>query len=153
MKKLYIPTSSLNFNNIFASESISPAAFYPKRKFGYKTFEKVELNNFENSILLYDKLPIFSIDDKERDNYPMVIEIDCIWENMHPIKTWNNVLVFQLSETVYLNPISTKVYFQSMETKKITLLGSERSVSTKMVSLYDNNDCYQIVANEIQEKK
>lgn len=35
MKRFYIPTSSLNFNNILSSESISPKAFYTARSFGY----------------------------------------------------------------------------------------------------------------------
>ena len=74
--KLYIPTSTLNFNNIMSSESISPASFYTKRRFGYKRFEKVAPNNLDNLILLYDKYPIFDINDKELENYPMVIEID-----------------------------------------------------------------------------
>jgi hypothetical protein len=54
MKKSYIPTSSLNFNNIMSCEAISPVAFYSKRNFGYKIFEKVELNSFDNSVLLFE---------------------------------------------------------------------------------------------------
>jgi hypothetical protein len=150
-KKLYIPTSSLNFNNIFASESISPAVFYSKRNFGYKTLEKIELNNYDNSILLYDKLPDFKIDNKDRDNYPMIIEIDWIWKDIEPIRVFNNVSIFRFSETIYLNPFSTKIYFLSEETKKITLLGAERSSSTKMASLYNNNCCFQLVNDKIQQ--
>ena len=61
MSRLYIPTTTLNFNNIFSTESISPAGFYTQRGFGYKTYSKVALNNFQNSILLYSKFPLFSI--------------------------------------------------------------------------------------------
>lgn len=43
--KLYIPTTTLNFDNILSSESISPKAFYEKRGFGYKTWETVDENN------------------------------------------------------------------------------------------------------------
>ena len=67
-RKLYIPTSSLNFNNILSSESISPCAFYPRRGFGFKRFEKVELNNLDNVILLYDKYPYFDIVDSQIEN-------------------------------------------------------------------------------------
>ena len=42
MKKLYIPTSTLNFNNILSSESISPKAFYAIRGFGYSRWQEVE---------------------------------------------------------------------------------------------------------------
>ena len=34
MEKIYIPTTTLNFNNILSTESISPAIFYEKRGFG-----------------------------------------------------------------------------------------------------------------------
>ena len=74
--KLYIPTSTLNFNNIMSSESISPAEFYSVRGFGYKRFEKVEPNNLNNRIILYNKYPVFDINDNELENYPMIIEID-----------------------------------------------------------------------------
>ena len=67
-EKLYIPTSTLNFNNIMSSESISPVSFYDKRKYGYKRFEKVEPNNFDNIIILYNKYPIFDIYDNKLEN-------------------------------------------------------------------------------------
>lgn len=74
--KLYIPTTTLNFNNIMASESISPASFYLVRGFGYKRFNKVRPNDLERRTILYDKYPVFKIDDDELENYPFVIEID-----------------------------------------------------------------------------
>ena len=75
-RKLYIPTSTLNFNNILSSESISPSAFYARRGYGFKRIEKVELNCFDNIILLYDKFPYFDIAESEIENYPMVVEIN-----------------------------------------------------------------------------
>ena len=145
MKTLYIPTSTLNFNSIFASESISPVSFYSKRNFGYKTFEKIiELNLFNNSILLYDKLPIFEIDDNDRDNYPMIIKVEVEFDSP-PIKTHKDVNVYQYNETIYLNPFTTKVYFSSEMAKKISISGAERSLSTKMVILYEKNGCFDMV--------
>lgn len=55
----------LIFNNIMASESISPAGFYSDRNFGYKRFDKVEPNKLDKRIILYDKYPNFNIDDVE----------------------------------------------------------------------------------------
>lgn len=46
--KLYIPTCTLNFNNILATESISPAGFYNRRGFGNKRYYKVQANDFNN---------------------------------------------------------------------------------------------------------
>ena len=75
-RKLYLPTSSLNFNNIMSSESISPFSFYSHRKFGYERLYKVEANDLNNTILLYDKYPIFAVDNTKLENYPIVFEID-----------------------------------------------------------------------------
>ena len=72
-QKLYIPTSSLNFNNIMSSESISPQSFYEMRGYGYKHFERVELNSLDNTILLYEEFPDFSIDDSELENFAILI--------------------------------------------------------------------------------
>ncbi len=145
MNTLYIPVSSLNFNSIFASESISPAGFYPKRNFGYKTFEKIEeLNRFANSIIAFDKFPVFEIKADGRDNFPMVIEIIAEFDIL-PVKSLDDVLIFQSAETIYLNPFKTKIYFLSEEARKITILGAERSLSTKMVSLYEKSLCFSVL--------
>ena len=74
--KLYIPTCTLNFNNIFSTESISPAAFYTKRNFGNKRYYKVEANDLDNVVMLYSKYPLFRINDDDMENSPMVIEIE-----------------------------------------------------------------------------
>ena len=50
MAKLYIPTSSFNFNNILSSESISPKAFYALRGYGYARWQEVEQNSLDNVI-------------------------------------------------------------------------------------------------------
>lgn len=138
MEKLYIPTSSLNFNNIFSSETISPLWFYGKRNFGYKRFESVEPNSFQNSILLYNLCPVFEIKDYEQDNYPMIIEVSksMVIDKIIKVKTFDDVEIFQISSTVYLNPFEIKVYFQSEKHLRITLLKSEASIETKMVSVY-----------------
>ena len=51
--KLYIPTCTLNFNNILSSESISPLGFYARRGFGNKRFYPVCANDKEQVIILY----------------------------------------------------------------------------------------------------
>lgn len=75
MDKFYIPISSLNFNNIIATESISSKSFYQNRKFGYKRFYNVKPNPFEDILLGYSKIPNFHIDDTDLDDYPLVIEV------------------------------------------------------------------------------
>jgi len=134
--KLYIPTTTLNFNNIMASESISPAGFYYVRGFGYKRFDKVEPNNLDNRIILYEKFPVFNINDKELENYPLVIEIDTITIGEDVIKEENGV--FYSEETIYLNPFSTQFIFNTETEKRSTLSKVEQSLNTKMVAIYRN---------------
>ena len=133
-KKLYIPTSSLNFNNIMSSESISPAAFYANRRFGYKRFEKVAPNNLDNLISLYDKYPIFEINDKELENYPLVIEIDT--QDMPDDCVQEKDGDFFTSKTIYLNPFSTRIIFRNETERTASLSKAEPSIETKLIPLY-----------------
>ena len=75
MKKLYIPTSTLNFNNILSSESISPKAFYAIRGFGYSRWQEVEENNQENVVLLYEEPFEFTRPASDVEDHPMLVEI------------------------------------------------------------------------------
>lgn len=134
--KLFIPTSSLNFNNIMSCESISPFAFYMQRNFGYKTFKKVELNNFDNSLLLFEDFPEFQIPKSELVNYPMVVEVDD--SECEGLKKLGNG-IWQIDRTVYLNPFNSKIYFFSSEHKSTILSRSESIAETKLVNLYRNN--------------
>ncbi len=135
-EKLFIPTSTLNFNNIMSSESISPAGFYSKQNFGYKRFEKVDPNNFDNRIILYDLYPIFEIVDSELENFPMVIEVDTRTISEDIIKEQNGY--YFADETIYLNPFTTKFIFRRAQEKASTLSKAEPSIETKMVDLYNN---------------
>lgn len=136
-QKLYIPTTTLNFNNIMASESISPAGFYSTRGFGYKRFDKVEPNNLDRRITLYDKYPNFDINDMELENYPLVIEIAPQYVAEDLIREYKDG-VFYTEETIYLNPFSTKIYFRNEDERRRTLSKVEQSLNTKMISIYQN---------------
>jgi hypothetical protein len=145
MEKIYIATTTLNFNNILATESISPKSFYEKRNFGYKRFEKIELNNFDNILVGYSKLPIFDINDEENDNYPLILEISKdIIKDIEVIGKNDNIEIYKISSTIYLNPNKVKFLFLNEEDKKITLIKAEPSISTKCLPLYKNSiDIYK----------
>lgn len=136
--KLFIPTSTLNFNNVFSSESISPASFYYKRKFGYKRYSTVAPNPFNNSILLYNKIPKFEINDYENDNYLMIVEINSKYlpEGTLPVYDKDGIKIFQIKNTLYLNPFDVRIHFFSESEKQITLIKSQSSIETKLVDLY-----------------
>lgn len=135
--KLYIPSTTLNFNNIMASESISPAGFYSARGFGYKRFDKVLPNNLDRRIILYDKYPIFDISDAELENYPIVIEIDSTYVSESLIHEYKNG-IYYAEETIYFNPFFTKIYFRNEHEKRRTISKVEQSLNTKMMPIYQN---------------
>lgn len=140
MEKIYIPTTTLNFNNILATESISPKSFYEKRNFGYKRFEKIDLNNFDNVLIGYSKLPLFDIKDEENDNYPLVLEISKnIIKDIEVIGKIDNIEIYKISSTIYLNPNKVKFLFLDEENEKISLIKAEPSISTKLLPLYKNS--------------
>jgi len=118
-------------------ESVAPSGFYSQRNFGYKTFEKVDLNYFENSLLLFEDFPEFQIPKSELVNYPMVIEvdIDSVYDGLKKLKNG----IWQIDRTVYLNPFNSNIYFFTTENKNTILSRSESSVETKLVNLYRNN--------------
>lgn len=139
MKKLYIATSSLNLNSILATESISPEIFYSNRNFGYKRFTKVAPNPFSNSIITYDKIPIFQIKETDFDDYPLIIEIskDLIKDNfIGNYSESNGINIFQLNKTIYLHPSKVKFLFFNDRERDIALIKVEPSIETKLLLAY-----------------
>ena len=143
--KLYIPTTTLNFNNIMSSESVSPAVFYVNRRFGYKRFEKVAPNNLDNRILLYDKYPIFDVNDKELENYPLVIEIDTRFLPEDSIQEMDGV--YFAKKTIYITPFSSRIIFRSELERRISLSKAEPSIESKLIPLYHGR--LVVLSNEI----
>lgn len=132
--KLYIPTTSLNFNNILSSESLSPEAFYSHRKFGYRTWHSIEENKLTNSILLYNSPRKFQRPKGEYDDYPLLIEIDVTEEEIEHFVCHGDI--YQCDHTIYLTPETTQLYFFAENEKKIALSKSEGSLESKVLKLY-----------------
>lgn len=148
-KKLYIPTSTLNFNNIISSESISPYSFYNLRGYGFKHFVKVNCNSLDNVILLYENFPVFEIEDKELENYPMVIEI-CVDSCLVKLEQVGRG-IYACNETIYLNPFDTRILFGSYQELIKTKSKAEPSIEAKLAKLYD--ECYEVVDKSITKKR
>lgn len=133
MKYLYIPTTTLNFNNILSTGSISPAAVYSERRFGYNKFELVPPNPFQNLLLLYNRYPIFSIVDPDRDNHPLVIRIRAnrLFDENQTVRD-----ISHYDKTIYLDPASTEFFFTTHAAREIALTKAEPSLTTKLIGLY-----------------
>lgn len=139
--KLYIPTCTLNFNNIFATASISPKMFYTHRRFGNKRFYAVEPNNLDYAITLYNKIPFFEI-SSDIENYPIVIEIDTedyALDYFEEISDKNGVAIFICNKTIYFNPFHSKVIFFDYVAIQNTLTKAQQSLENKFSLLYQNN--------------
>jgi hypothetical protein len=129
-----------------SSESISPSSFYERLGFGYNRFTKVEPNNLENRIVLYAKYPVFDIPDQDLEKYPLVVEIDTKFLNEDVVQEQNGS--FFAEKTIYLNPFTTKFYFQNEQEKISTLSKAEPFTETKMVALYNN--CFAIKSHDVE---
>lgn len=129
--KYYIPTSSLNFNNILSTESLSPKSFYERRGFGYSRWFSVEENSIEHLTLLYDKPHMFERPMSDIEDHPMLIEID-VDDDFPKVADG----VFYTDRTIYLNPWQTKFIFFTEKDKTTALSLSDSSLETKLVRLY-----------------
>lgn len=140
--KLYIPTCTLNFNNILSSESISPLGFYVRREFGNKRFYPVCANDKEYAVLLYSKYPRFKIEENDLENYSMVIEIesDDYKEGFfEKAKEHDGVETYLCYYTINLNPFHCRIYFNSYQDRQGTLSKAEQSLENKFYKLYFAN--------------
>ena len=135
MKKLYIPTSSLNFNNILSSESISPRSFYERRGFGYRRWTTIPENENENVILLYETPFSFDRPISDVEDHPMMIEITT--DEDFPLANASGVRYSD--HTIYLDPWNTKFIFLEEKDKRVALSLSDNSLETKMLPLYSKN--------------
>ena len=131
MKKYYIPTSTLNFNNILSSESISPKAFYSIRGFGYPRWTEVEENNKKNVIMLYSQPFSFVRPKNDMEDHPMLVEI--VTDESFPMVSDG---IFICDHTIYLTPWRTRFIFFSPQNKLVALSLSDSSLETKMLTLY-----------------
>lgn len=131
MKRLYIPVSTFNFNNILSSESISPKAFYERRGFGYSRWLPIAENDVDNAILLYDKPFEFSRPISDVEDHPMLVEITTD-EDFPQVEDG----IYYSDHTIYLSPWCTKFIFFSERVKRIVMSLSDSSLETKMMRIY-----------------
>lgn len=131
MKKFYIPTSSLNFNNILSTESVSPKAFYTCRKFGYGRWTSIPENSCDFAVTLYDHPGLFARTQSDLEDHPLLIEYSTDEEFK---KVGDGIYV--CDHTLYFNPAITRFIFFTEQDKTVALSLTESSLETKLVSVY-----------------
>ncbi len=136
-KKLYLPTSSLNYNNIMASETISPAVFYTNRDYGFKRFYKVPPNSEDYGLYLYEKCPVYNLIDDELEVHPMVVEVDSqLLQNVKAEKVAEGIYLVQ--QTILLSSLAVRIIFFEETSMHDTLAMAQKSIETKMERCYTN---------------
>lgn len=131
MRKYYIPTSTLNFNNILSTESISPKAFYDARGFGYSRWVSTPESPCDFAITLYEAPKSFVRPKSDVEDHPLLLEIQSD-ENFPCVTTG----VFSCDHTLYLNPGAARFIFFNEQDKKVALSLTDNSSETKMLRLY-----------------
>ena len=134
--RLYIPTSSRNFNCLFSEESISPKSFYRERGFGYSKWHSIPENPYENLIVLYDELMYFERSNEGFDDYPLVIEVCLDDKDVENLLRKDKSGAYLYDGTLYFNPKTTGFVFFSEHHKDIVLSKAEGSLETKLVRIY-----------------
>lgn len=135
--RLYIPTSSRNFNCLFSEESISPKSFYGERGFGYSKWHSIPENPYENLIVLYDELRYFERPNEGFDDYPLVIEVCLNDKEVEELFRKDKSGAYLYDGTLYFNPKTTGFVFFSEQHKDIVLSKAEGSLETKLVRIYN----------------
>ncbi|MBQ8423415.1 MAG: hypothetical protein IJY36_04035 [Coprobacter sp.] len=111
-KYYYIPTSSLNLETILQSESISPSSFYPQRIVGSKTFEQItQYADVKNAVILLERPIRFAIEDTERYNFPILIELSNEKQINEDLLSNVGMGVYAYTGTINLTPKNCRIIF------------------------------------------
>lgn len=132
MKKLYIPTTTLNFNNLLSCESISPSEFYRERSYGYRFWYNLPTCNAEGYIILYEKPFRFSLPATGLEHHPMLLELQVDERLLSRIGDG----IWGCDHTLYLSPWRSRFILFSEQDKTVMLSMSNGSLETKMTDLY-----------------
>jgi hypothetical protein len=143
MASFYYPLSAKDytFENIFASESVSPPFFYKERGFGIGYFNVIANINQNSAIILYSKPPKFNVENGIK--FILQIEENSLDTN-ELIFIQEGIMAYQ--KTIYLTKENFCIYFFSERDKRITLLRSETSLPTKSLEKYLDN--FKILSEE-----
>lgn len=128
----YIPTSTLNFNGVITSESISPTCFYSQRSFGLRRFVDIFNGKFSQHIILTNNLQGFSRPKSDIEDHPMVIELRLDESEVFPLGHG----FYSTDKTIYISPYNCKFLFFTEQDRLVTESLSEHSLDVKLSDLY-----------------
>ncbi len=141
MSYFYIPTSNLNLNNILSTESISPFVFYEKRGFGFKRYEKINSNQFNNTFLAYSALPIIPIIISDREEFPIFIRIPQEYLLGHRKHSIKGKEIYQIDSTIYLRWTKCIIIVSNDDQRKKLIASTGKSLEIKNSTYYLDSIC------------
>lgn len=132
--KYYIPTSSLNLDNILQAECISPESFYAQRLSGYRHFEQLdELRPFRQ-IILFSSPISFTINDPNRYNYPVLIEFEGTNQDQDFISAEEGF--YLCNHTIQITPSNCRIFFFSESAYNLTIVNTKSNKTIKYFEKY-----------------
>src|SRR5687767_11479169 len=161
MNYYYYPlcTKDFTFENVFASESISPHVFYSRRGFGIDYFYKIPKVHHENAIILFDAPPVYETGSDNSNIFKFLLAVDKEYLDQTEITTLSKGII-AYKKTIYLKKNHFKVLFFSEAEKKVICMRSETSLPTKGLKKYlqnfkviDEDDCRKFDFSIIEEQK
>lgn len=135
--RCFFATTSLNFNNIFSSGSISPYKFYKNKKFGNSRFFKIANDKIDDGIILYKKIPQVILDSTlNMEQYPLIIELDLEYKNLSGYIYKIDENIFIIKKTIYLHNNLKSIYCKKEEHIIQLIKKSEYNLETKDALFY-----------------
>lgn len=129
--KLYFPTSTLNLNNILSSDSLSPAAFYARRGFGFRRWTSVPESGLQNALVLYDRPFRFARPASDVEDHPLWVEVET--DEEFPLAGG----VRLADHTLYLSPWRARFLFFSEADRRAAQSLARQSSEVKLSRLYE----------------
>ncbi len=136
MQTFFFATTSLNFGNIFSSESISPESFYAKRGFGFDYFYNL-FPQIKDYIVLFEQFPFYELaKSNETESYKIVLELELSALLLVEIKEKN---IWLCPNTIFLSlETLKKIHFFSKDEQLRVIAKSESSKSLKTLNKYQD---------------
>jgi hypothetical protein len=160
MRYYYYPLCSKDFafENIFASESVSPPKFYSKRGFGINYFYKIPKFHHEDALILYTAPPKYETGSNiDAVKFVLAIAESAIDTNEFIIIS-EGIIAYQ--KTIYLTKENFSILFFSEKDQKIISLKSETSLPTKGLKKFESNfkiisesECKEFDLNNLESLK
>mgnify|MGYP007069861470 CR=1 FL=1 len=121
----YLKVLRSNIDNILSSESISPAAFYSQREFGYRRFDMASDDKSEYELYLWDEV-------YETNEDVVYIELFASDSQLQNLTKSPNCSAYIVRKTIRLYPWNCRILFKKIEDVKETVFICRSSLTNKM---------------------